>query len=463
MSHARSLSPTLSRRRLLAGIAGGAALATLPLGGALAAQDPTAVLFNRINDYRAANGKPRLPMDHQLTAVAQAWSARMAARSSMSHNPNGREEYGWQADMFGENVASIGSGTSDPADKASRAVDAWINSSGHRRTMLGDWTDLGVGWGVASNGRLYATSNFIRTDLPGAGQEAISQSQAMIADQSAGRVVIVRDDVAADALAASGLIDGNTPLLLTRANQPLPATLHAELRRVVASGATVYLIGGALHSGIDGQVREAGAMPHRITGQSRYETAAAVAREVIAVRGRPNRFFLANGEGWADAVAAGAFAARFGTPVLLTQRDGLHPAARSVLDSVGEADRVVVGGTGALADRVAEQAGAWRLTGQDRADTGGRVMLDVWAVAATPNRPLVVSPGWTGDGWATALATSTFSARHEAPLLFSGTGLPGPVATALGQAGFGHDTPASLRFVHNVSGQAREEFLAAAT
>ena len=459
----------LDRRLLLGGLLGGAATLALPAVAARAAtatrasNDPMAVMVQRINDYRVSNGRAPLPLDHQLSAVAQSWSEHQRNRGSMGHNGNRMAQYGWAVETDGEIVATASASGETAAQLANRCVDGWIGSSGHRAIMLGDWTDMGLGWAVTSSGRLYATGNFIRTPVPSAGQEALAQSRELIGDGSAGRAVVVRGDLAADALAAAGLVDGNTPLLMTRPDQPLHGWLLDELRRALGGGGTVHLVGGALHGDIDGQIRSIGANPVRLRGSSRYETAAMVAHEVGSLRGTPWRVFLANGDGWADAVAAGAFAARFGTPVVLTGRGSLHDAARSVLDRWPEADRVVVGGDVMVDESVVHAAGAWRLTGTDRADTGGRVMLDAWSTRAEPGSALVVSPGWTNDGWATALATTTFSARHSAPLLFAGDGMPGPVADAVRQAGFGPGAPAALRFVRNVSHAAREEFVAATT
>ena len=459
----------IDRRLFLGGLLGGVATLALPASAARAATatragtDPMAVMVQRINDYRVSNGRAPLPLDHQLSAVAQSWSEHQRNRGSMAHNGNRTAHYGWAVESDGEIVATASATRENAAQLANRCVDGWIGSSGHRAIMLGDWTDMGLGWAVTTSGRLYATGNFVRTPLPSAGQEALTQSRELIGDGSAGRAVVVRGDLAADALAASGLIDGNTPLLMTRPDQPLHGWLLEELRRVLGGSGTVHLVGGALHGDIDGQIRSIGANPVRLRGSSRYETAAIVAHEVGSLRGTPWRVFLANGDGWADAVAAGAFAARFGTPVVLTLRGSLHGAARSVLDRWPEADRVVVGGELMIEKSVARAAGAWRLTGTDRADTGGRVMLDAWSTRAEPGSALVVSPGWTADGWATGLATTTFSARHSAPLLFAGSGMPGPVAEAVREAGFGPGAPASLRFVRNVPQAARDEFVAATT
>ena len=448
---------TLSRRGLLA--AGGAAALLLGTSArpAAAQQDPAAVLYERINAHRAAHGRPRLPVDHRLMAVSQAWTEHQRDRGSIGHNGNRLAQYGWPVGGDGEVVGSM-VGHATAVENAHAMVEAWMNSSGHRTVLLGDYTDVGVGWALSSSGRLYATANFIRADVNSVGQESLAQSRELIAEGSASRVVMVRDDNPADALAASGLVEGNTPVLFTRAGQPLPGLVHAELRRVLGPGGVVHLVGGALHGGIDQAVRDLGGVPQRLRGNTRYETAAVVAREVARRRGAPWRVFLASGEGWADAVSAGAFAACYGQPVLLTPRDQLHPAAAQVIADLDPDDRVVVGGTGVVSDAVARAAGAWRVAGGDRAATAGRVLRDTWVVDAHPGTPVAVSAGWAGDGWGGALALTTFCARHQAPLVFAGSGVPAAIEQAMSSAGLGPGAPPAYRFAGAVGSGARAAF-----
>lgn len=462
----QSFSP--SRRAVLSGALSGAVAFAggqlLRPGIARASADPLAIIHARINDYRAAHGRPRLSIEHRLTAVAQRWSGIMRDRGAISHNPHYVAEYGWDVQANGEIVASAWGEGSDEAH-AHRVVDAWIGSAAHRAVMLGDYTDIGVGWATAGPGqRLFATADFVRADLPGPGQEAVGLSRELIGDRAAPRAVLVRSDVAADGLAATGLVTTDTPLFLTRPGQALPDTLVAELGRALAPGATVHIVGGGLPGVIDDQVRRLGATPQRLHGRDRYETAAAVAAEVGRLRGTPFRQFLTGGEGWADAAAAGAVAATYGLPILLTPRDSLHPAAERGMGFHSNADRVTVGGRAVVGDAVVGRAGGWRLAGGDRAGTGARLLLEVWTRTARAGDHLLVTPGWTGDGWATALAHSTYAARHAAPILYAAhDGVPPAIRSALQEAGYGPGAPATLRFARHVGDQARAAFTAAAT
>ena len=64
------------------------------------------------------------------------------------------KNYGISYKTAGENIA--GNSTN------SEAVNAWMNSSGHRANILNaNYTDLGVGIAKSSNGTMYWTQMFI--------------------------------------------------------------------------------------------------------------------------------------------------------------------------------------------------------------------------------------------------------------------------------------------------------------
>jgi uncharacterized protein YkwD len=104
------------------------------------------------NAARAASGLAPLKLNAGVSAVAQRWSESMAAEGSMTHNPNYYKDMpaGWY--RAAENVAygyTVGNVT-----------DAWMNSEGHRRNILGDHTDIGIGYYKDANGREWYTQNF---------------------------------------------------------------------------------------------------------------------------------------------------------------------------------------------------------------------------------------------------------------------------------------------------------------
>lgn len=213
--------------------------------------------------------------------------------------------------------------------------------------------------------------------------QAVASSQAVFADGAAGLAVIAREDTFPDGLSGSALLFGRGPLLFTSPTGPLAEATRAELRRAVAPGSTVYLLGGAaaVPAEVEDAVVDLGLVPQRLFGTSRQETAAAVAREVIdrfGTDGRPpfGTVVLATSGAWADAVLAGQLSAWWGYPLLLTGPDQLHPAAEAVLRDHRVERIIIVGGAAAVSDLAATQAdlasGARlvRLGGPSRVETG---------------------------------------------------------------------------------------------
>lgn len=115
----------------------------------------------------------------------------------------------------------------------------------------------------------------------------------------------------------------------------------------------------------------------RIAGANRYETAAdfALDRFVAPL----SDVYLVTGTGFADALAVAPLAHSRFAPVLLTQRDELPPETAAAIQSLAPDRVIVVGGTGAVSDAVAAQAGAisgsevGRIAGVDRYDTAAKL------------------------------------------------------------------------------------------
>lgn len=102
-----------------------------------------------VNQARWDNGQQGLIRNADMDAVALAWAKKMAASSTMSHNPDYSTQIpaGWRS--AGENVAQ--------GYRTAQAMhDGWMASQGHRENILGAFTDIGIAfyssggttWGV---------------------------------------------------------------------------------------------------------------------------------------------------------------------------------------------------------------------------------------------------------------------------------------------------------------------------
>ncbi len=155
------------------------------------------------------------------------------------------------------------------------------------------------------------------------------------------------------------------------------------------------------------------APPMRIAGTDRYATAAAISRH-----GYPSgaaQAYVASGEGFADALSAGAAAAHVRAPLLLTGRDALPAAVRTELQRLRPASIVLVGGEPSVSAAVEAQLAAIapvvRLAGADRYETSARIAQHAFPGGAS----------WTyvatGRDFPDALAAGPVAALRGTPIL----------------------------------------------
>lgn len=243
-------------------------------------------------------------------------------------------------------------------------------------------------------------------------------------DRSAQAAVLARADDYPDALAGGPLAAARSAPLLLTSRDGLSAATGAELTRVLAPGATVYLLGGgaALSDAVRADVEALGFRVERFSGAGRYDTAAAISAELTA----PGAAVVASGEGFADALSASSVAAREGYPILLTRGGTLSEPTRAYLEQAGVAQVFVVGGGGVVSDAVVAelratvgQGSVTRIAGADRYATAAAVAQRFFPDAAA----IAVA---SGRQFPDALAGGPHAAQRDAPILLSGaTTLPG--------------------------------------
>ena len=158
--------------------------------------------------------------------------------------------------------------------------------------------------------------------------------------------------------------------------------------------------------------------PVRINGEDRASTAAAVSASHFDPG--VSVVYVATAANFADALAGGPAAAHGGGPVLLVDRDRVPESTSFELQRLDPARVVVLGGTGAVSELVAEQlddvAPVQRLSGNDRFSTAAAV-----SAATFPERVSVAYIA-TGNGFADALSGGAAAARDRGPVLLAGDG-----------------------------------------
>lgn len=238
---------------------------------------------------------------------------------------------------------------------------------------------------------------------------------------SAPTVVLARSDDYADALSGAPLAAAEgAPMLLT-GRESLDPLASQEIRRLGASRAV--LLGGeaALSPQVEADVAALGLTVERVSGLTRFSTAAAVGRKLGA--SHPRAFVVegANPDptrGWPDAVSVAPYAAHLGAPVLLVTRDDLPDDTATALRELGVTEAVVVGGRASVSDEVlAELAAAGhgprRISGPDRYRTSEAVLLEAESTGMDPARLFLA----TGRAFADALSGGPAVAAVSGSLL----------------------------------------------
>jgi uncharacterized protein YkwD len=125
-----------------------------PVQGASAAGGEAGDYISRINALRASAGRSPLQEDAQLDAIAQSWSAHMAAEGRLSHSPSLSSGITASWLKLGENV---GTGPNNGA-----IWTAFVNSAHHYANIV-DPAYNRVGVGVAyGNGNQWTTQRFMQ-------------------------------------------------------------------------------------------------------------------------------------------------------------------------------------------------------------------------------------------------------------------------------------------------------------
>jgi len=176
-------------------------------------------------------------------------------------------------------------------------------------------------------------------------------------------IVVANGKAFADALAGSYLaVQKNAPILLT--NQNLLEDVAAYIEANLASGGTVYLLGGT--SAVPAEMEELleGLDVVRLAGENRYETNLLILEEAGI---GDEEILICTGRGFADSLSASAV----GKPILLVNKT-LYEDQKEFLEATS-GEFVIIGGESAVSVALAEELEDYgsieRLAGANRFET----------------------------------------------------------------------------------------------
>jgi len=273
---------------------------------------------------------------------------------------------------------------------------------------------LGLGFGLTQSASAADLARFGGSDRVATGLEVYQKNRAVFSSDT---VVLAGTGGFADALTASPLAAQLKAPVVTTGPKALDARVldamkAQNVKHVVVVGGT-----GAVSSSAVDTIKAAGMTTERLGGETRYETARVIAARVIRAHGGAKLpVFVADGTGYADALAAGAPAAKRGGVILLSRTGAIDPTTEAMIKD--EASAVVAVGGGA--SRAMDAAGitATKVAGVNRYETAALLAKTYYPTTASA---VLASGADYGD----AVAGSPLAAGTGAPLLLTPpSGLP---------------------------------------
>lgn len=185
-------------------------------------------------------------------------------------------------------------------------------------------------------------------------QNAIAISDVVYADKPPNSVILANGQLYQDAFAATALIHfpRNAPILFSSMNSVDQNTVAQifKLRPKGVNGTHVFIVGGISHH-VEQQLMRLGLRTKRISGTNSFETAAKVA----AYLNYPQNIMIVSGEDYREGLAACAWAAHMGDPILLTAKDYLPVSTRDVIQRTNNPSVYIIGSTATISNEVEEE------------------------------------------------------------------------------------------------------------
>jgi uncharacterized protein YkwD len=175
--------------------------------------------MQHINRERENHGLAPVQVNSGARSVARSWSATMSGQDRLYHNPDLAVHVNRSTDVRWSRLAENVGRTRLTVAGWSQLVDslhaAFMNSSGHRRNVLGEYNQAGIGVTIAPDGTMWVTQVFLRADAP-----VVAQSRSWNGPSSAGVPIV--GDWNGDGRATAGWFDNGRVYLRARHNSGAP-------------------------------------------------------------------------------------------------------------------------------------------------------------------------------------------------------------------------------------------------
>lgn len=114
-------------------------------------------LFTLVNDHRAAQGRPPLAFSQVAYGYASQHTDYMIASGSISHDNFSARASGIAAEV---QVRAVSENVAKDYASALKALEGWLSSESHRKTMEGEFSHTAVSVKRNASGTLYFTQLF---------------------------------------------------------------------------------------------------------------------------------------------------------------------------------------------------------------------------------------------------------------------------------------------------------------
>jgi putative cell wall-binding protein len=234
-----------------------------------------------------------------------------------------------------------------------------------------------------------------------------------------------------DALAGAGAAGHNQgPILLVTPNLPIPSGTAAALNFLLPDHIVVLGGTGVVSEAVKAKLRDYSPDVNRISGASRYATAAAISAATYTPG--VEEVLIATGGNFPDALAGAAVAGKQGDPLLLVTASSIPAPTAAELTRLHPHRITILGGTGAVGSAVSNalhsytDGGVFRVSGPDRFSTAAFIAETYFLPQPT------VALAATGYNFPDALAGAALAGRLWSPiLLVAPASLPNPTKSAL--------------------------------
>lgn len=278
-------------------------------------------------------------------------------------------------------------------------------------------------------------SSVIRLEAADNVEAAVAFSEATF--ESASTVLVGREDLFPDLLASGSLQGLGAPLLLTDTDE-LSVEVADEIERLGATEALI--LGGevAVSADVQAELEGLGLTVDRRQGESRFETAIAIAENDFADADTAivARAFGQSNEtqAFADSLAGGGLAADLEIPILLSQTDELAQSTADYLAASSITTVYLLGGVQALSQAVEDELAALdidvqRLQGAERRETAVAIAEERGFADAADAERIILVDGFIDDAFAPGFAAAAHAKAFDAPILLVGNDFDADDAT----------------------------------